>query len=560
LTAVLGTLRADWIIKIANLRNPVADIDVSIPEIDPGSLTALGTGAGLGVAPTAGPGGPRRLLAKARIRIGQVAGQSINAKNVAAEITVYTDRAALTAYSFSTFGGTVRGTGTVDYGAAQRAAATFQARGVDLGAAARALAGRQPGIGGRVDADGRIATALRPDPVSAVAAAGTFTLRDGTMPPLSKPLQISRGTFNVQGGRAYGTFVAALDTMSAQGSVTVANIRDPSVDFDISVPNLDLARVGNLATAGPAGTGPIGLGAPRPAAGDRLVGNGVVKIGHLRAQPLDVSAVACRLKVFTNKVAVDSYTLSAYGGTVQGTAIVAIAAPRLPAQGTAQVRGVNVRTLQAALAPGGTQRITGTLEGNGRFATTVMPDPLAALSGTGTFAIRNGTLPGLDLKNMLGKIANVGQGAPGGSTSFRYFGGDFRIARQRIYSNSLKLDSDALQATAHGSTGFDQTLDYAGNGIVKGTTLGTAAGQLGNLPGVGQALGGYGSTIQALGAYTAQVPFSLKGTFGNPKFSATGLPQISRTTAPAQQPSKQPPPSGPNPIQLPQLPQLPFHP
>jgi uncharacterized protein involved in outer membrane biogenesis len=283
----------------------------------------------------------------------------------------------------------------------------------------------------------------------------------------------------------------------------------------------------------------------------------VVKIGRLKAQPLDVSGVTCRLRVYTDKVAVDSYALSAYGGTVQGTATVAYTAPRLPAQGTAQVRGVNVRALQAALAPGGTQRITGTLEGNGQFATSVMPDPLAALSGTGTFAIRNGTLPGLDLQNMLGKIAKFVQAAPGGSTSFRYFGGDFRIARQRIYSNSVKLDSNALQATGHGSTGFDQTLDYAGTGIVKGTTLSTSAGQLINLPGVGQALGSYGSTIQALGEYTAQVPFSLKGTFGNPKFAATGVPQISRTTAPAQQPSKQPPPSSPNPFQLPQLP---FHP
>lgn len=560
LTAALGTLRADWIIKIANLKNPVADVDVSIPELDLGSLTALATGGGLGMSPTARPSGPRRLLARGRIRVGQVVGQPINAKTVAAQITVYTDRAELTAYSFSTFGGTVRGTGTVNYGVEPRAAATFQARGVDLGAARRALAGMQPGIGGRVDVDGRIATALRPDPISAVTAAGTFTLRDGTMPPLSKPLQIPHGTFNVQAGRVRGTFVAALDTMTAQGSVTVANLRNPLVDFDIAVPNFDLDRMGSLAKAPSGGTGRNGGGAPPSAAGGRLMGNGVVKIGRLRAQPLELSAVTCRLRVYMDRVAVDSYALSAYGGTAQGTAVVAYTAPRVPAQGTAQLRGVNVRALQAALAPGGTQHITGTLEGAGRLATTVMPDPLAALSGTGTFAIRNGTLPGLDLPKMFGKIASIARVASGGPTKFRYFGGDFRIAGQRVYSNSLELDSDALQATGRGSAGFDQTLDYAGNGIVKGTTLSTTGEQLGNLPVIGKELGSYGSTMRALGGYTARVPFSLKGTFGNPKLSATGVPQISQTTAPAQQPSQQPPPPGQNPFQLPQLPQLPFHP
>ena len=162
LTVALGTLRASGTFKIANLKDPVADFDVSIPQLDVASLGTLGAAGGLVTAPAVGQRGPRRLLARGRIRIGEVVAKPVNAKTVAGQITVYTDRTEINAVSLSAFGGTVQGTGLMDYGAGQRAAATFQARSLDLSVAMRALGlATQPGLGGRLDADGRVASSTR---------------------------------------------------------------------------------------------------------------------------------------------------------------------------------------------------------------------------------------------------------------------------------------------------------------------------------------------------------------------------------------------------------------
>jgi hypothetical protein len=156
-------------------------------------------------------------------------------------------------------------------------------------------------------------------------------------------------------------------------------------------------------------------------------------------------------------------------------------------------------------------------------------------------------------------MAKVVQNA--GLTTFRYFGGDFRIARQRVYSNALKLDSANLTAAGRGSAGFDQSLDYTGTGTMNGTALSSVQTGLSGLPFVSGLLGQYGPTVQSLAGYTVTIPFSLKGTFNSPTFAATGIPQVSRSTASSTPPSQQRP--APQPPQVPgfptiKLPQLPF--
>jgi len=166
------------------------------------------------------------------------------------------------------------------------------------------------------------------------------------------------------------------------------------------------------------------------------------------------------------------------------------------------------------------------------LATAFGGDPLGSLTGTGTFAVRNGTLPGLDMRNTLVSLARVVQlNIPAGPTKFRSFGGDFRIRQRRVYSEALRLDADGLEADARGSCGFDRTLDYTGTGLVKGSA-GTASPQgqpadpLSSL--LGNALGG--GLNQSAGGMSARVAFSLRGTFDDPKFAPTGIPQFGQGT------------------------------
>src|SRR5262249_62339124 len=107
------------------------------------------------------------------------------------------------------------------------------ADGVNLRKAMTALApATQSGIGGTVDVDARVETRLRQDPLAALATAGTFAMRDGIFPGLSKPVQVQKGTFNVSGGGARGTFTARVEGLRAQGAVAGANLKGPLLDFD----------------------------------------------------------------------------------------------------------------------------------------------------------------------------------------------------------------------------------------------------------------------------------------------------------------------------------------
>jgi uncharacterized protein involved in outer membrane biogenesis len=630
-TAALDTLRVDGVVRIANIKNPMAEFDVSFPELNVDTLETLAL-AGTGGAAPRPPGGPRRLLAKGDIKIGKVIAKPSEAGPVAARLTVYTDRAEINPYSLAAFGGIVRGTAMVDYAAPRQrleisakgrgldmgavlkatgrdqqgitgkldadarattalapdplaalkvtvdsytlaafegiirgtAAAdygapgqpvrlTALARGVNLGKAMSALApSAQFGIGGTVDVDGRVETRLRQDPRAALVAAGTFALRNGIFPGVSKSVQVHAGTFDVSRGGARGTFTASLGAVNAQGAIAVANLKNPTADFDITVPDLDVEQLKALfARRGNA----VGKGAPAPGGkggARRLLAKGALKIGRLRARPLEATAVNGRMSVFTDTVGVDAYSMSVYGGSARGAMNVDYAAPRIPAQVTAEISGVSFGRVMAALAPGSKWTITGTLEGSGSLSTMLATDPVAALSSTGTFAVRNGAIQGLDVKNTLVTIAKIAQFVSAGVTKFRYFGGDFRIQQQRIYSNALKLDSEDLQATGRGSSGFDRTLDYTGIADIKTSVFGQPQTQLG-LSFLRNIFGG--KVPESISDFNARVPFALKGTFDNPKFSATGAPQITPLNSPAKPQPQQP---GHNPPQIPGIPQLPI--
>jgi hypothetical protein len=541
-------------------------------EVDSYALTALGgTARGAAVLDYAQARQPLRVTAQARgldiaavLKAAGRAAPGITGRldaDAHAAMTLVPDplgalRVTVDSYTLAAFDGVVRGTAAVDYGAPGRPARmTARGRGVGLGQLVRLLGPAAPaGIGGTLDVDAVAETGLGRDPRSALAGSGTFVLRHGIFPGLAKPLEVPAGTFQVAGGRARGTFNAVLDRISAQGTVAVADLTHPVPDFDVAAPALDLADVRTVfARAGGGAGGSRSGAAPRPEP-RRLVAQGALRIGHLRARPLDVTAVAGRMRVFTDAVAVDSYTMAVYGGTVRGAMNLGYAAAGMPAQATVQVAGVDVRRALAALAPGGRRTISGTLDGNAGLAIALAPDPLAALTGSGTFVVRNGAITGLDVKNTLVTVAKIAQFVSGDLTKFRSFGGDFRIQQRRIYSNALVLDSDELHATGQGSTGFDRTLHYTGLAQITTTVLSQPQTQLG-LALLRNALGGRLPLPGSVQDFTARVPFGVSGTVDDPKFSTTGVPQVT----PLKSPAKPSPAPGPQqPPQIPGLPQLPF--
>ncbi len=476
-----------------------------------------------------------------------------------------------------------------------------------------------------------------------------FDLRGArlTSSSLAKPVRFQTGELLIKGGAGRGALAASLDTTHITGTTAIASFAPLSIAFTLTIPELDVDRFERVLGGG----GGTGSNAHAPPARPRLVARVDVAIDRLIAAPLEATRARGRLSFYTNTMQLDSYALSAYGGTVQGAAELNYSIASLPASATATVRGLNLERVVSALSPraprisgaldgdiklttalardpkaallargsvkidrlvlspleatrlsgqlsadprtirldsyaltayGGTVRgaaalnytlaslpaamtarvqgvnlaqmlsalspkarkVTGALEADLKLGTALGKDPQTALTGAGTFAVRDGSFPGLDLKNNLAQMARALQvNVPAGDTRFRYFGGDLRIAQQRVYSNALRLDGDGLDATARGSFGFNQTLDYTGIGVLKALTPGTSGGT-GGLPSMGMILG---QVVPGVAGTTgARVPFSLRGTSDDPKFSLAGVPQLLRDQSPQQQPQQPEQPQQPS--------------
>jgi uncharacterized protein involved in outer membrane biogenesis len=365
-----------------------------------------------------------------------------------------------------------------------------------------------------------------------------------TTPSLAKPVQFHTGELLVKDGAGRGTFSASLDSMRADVTAAIASLDPLSMTFTVAIPELDLNRLKSLVISSPSSRraeviSPARSSADRqaPPALHRLLARGEVKIDRLIFSLLEVTRMSSRLSVYTSTIQVDSYAIAAYGGTVQGAAALDYSAASLPAAVTAKASGVNLGRLVSTLSPQA-QKVTGTLDTTLRLATALGRGPKAALTGGGTFAVRNGSFPGLDLKSNLAQMAKALQlNVPAGGTRFSYFGGDFRIAQERVYSNALRLDAEGLEGTSRGSIGFNKTLDYTGTGVLRSLALGASLSE-GQSPSAGQMLS---NMLQgAAGTTGVRVPFSLRGTIDDPKFSLAGTPQLIRDQSPPQQPLQQP--------------------
>ena len=349
-------------------------------------------------------------------------------------------------------------------------------------------------------------------------------------PALAKPVQISRGVFTITGGTGRGTIAAALEGMHADGVVTVARLDPLSITFTVTIPHLDFASLGKLVVSSVEEGEDVQTAPPQR----RLLARGEVKVGKILFASLAADSVHGRLSVYTNAVQLDSYTLSFYKGTVQGGAVLDYTTSALRVGATAKARGIKLDELIRAASPHA-RKITGTLEADLRIATAFGRDPKAALTGAGTFALRNGTFEGLDFKNNLAKMARIPQpDVPEGPTSFRYFGGNLRIAQQRVYSDSLRFNAEGVEATAGGSFGFNRRLDYAGTGVLKTLTKETSPSE-GAARSVGRMLS---DVVRGAAVATGyRVPFYVRGTFDDPQFSQSRTP----TPQPVREPSPQQP-------------------
>jgi len=365
-----------------------------------------------------------------------------------------------------------------------------------------------------------------PNPLAALRAESDLEGIEISSPALKEPLQFTGGEITVSEGKAAGDFALRLGSVQANGTVNVPSLElKQAAQFTLTANELDVIAIGALVAGGEAASrGPRRRGDP-----NKLLARGQVSVDRVVAPPLTVQKLKAGARLYATRLDIDPFSFNLYGGTTQGTLAMDLAGESMMTRVNAKVAGVDVGQFLAAMNPKGEKKVTGKLEADARLGAPLGGgDPLSAASGSGTFAVRDGTFPGLDVGGALAKMAQFMQlDLPTGDTRFSHFGGDFRISNQRVHSNRLQLDAEALEASLSGSVGFDQTLSYNGTGLLKGS--GTAQPQqqeekksspFGGLKRV------FGQVVQQTMQISGmRVPFSVRGTLQDIKIVPGGMPQ-----------------------------------
>ena len=326
---------------------------------------------------------------------------------------------------------------------------------------------------------------------------------------LNKPVELHSGTLTVKDGAGRATFSVSVGGVDVAGSAAFARLDPLSIAFAVRSPELDLDTLAPLMDVG-ARSRVAATSTPR-----YPLAHGTIAVAKVVFAPFEATRMTGQLDLYPSAVWLNAFTFSAYGGTVRGSAKLNGSAG-IPLDVSARVNGLNVQRALAALRAG-TGSVTGALDTRFTLRTLLARDPEDALTATGSFAVRNGSLPG-------------SLNGPSGETSFSYLGGDMHIARERGYSNRLTLIASGMQGTATGSFGFDQSLDYSGHGVVpvqaaearfaSSSALGSSIQQL------------LGSNLQQyVGAAQMSVPFTLHGTLDHPQFALAGSSQMLTSAA-----------------------------
>ncbi len=350
------------------------------------------------------------------------------------------------------------------------------------------------------------------------------------------PMEFSSGEFTLAKGAAEARFRTSVGKAAdVTGKLRVDDVQKSIAKFELSMPALDL---GQLASAG-AQTSPAAAAGSAPRRSE-MVAQGRITADRVRYAPFEGTGAKVEVRIFTDRVEAWPATLNFYSGTIGLSAKMDRLQTPERFSANVEARNVDVHNVMSAM-PDVKKKLTGTAEITLQVFGALSSDLLDSLSGSGNFAVRNGKLPGLNLSGTLQSLAKVqkfltfGAGSAeqmSGETPFDSIVGDLNISSGRVRSDRIHLDSPSGTVDLRGSFGFDQTLDYDGQAVLMGGQTGGGNNPVGAITGI---LGTV--TKQTIGRVS--VPFSVKGTFENPKVGpGRGIPGISvGGSSPTQQPA-----------------------
>ena len=259
-----------------------------------------------------------------------------------------------------------------------------------------------------------------------------------------------------------------------------------------------------------------GAGVPPPPG--PVAAHGTFTAKSARFDAAQAADLKSGIELRSGGVMLRQFSMDFAGGRVTGDLTWNSAAQ--PASYAAQIALANI-DLARLLAPfpGASGKITGTLEGQLRLDGLNLPssDPLANKEGQGQIAVRNGTLPTLQLnRNLMDLMKNLLKTRPeaGGPSSFQSITADLEIGGGEIRSRQITILGNGMDIDASGALALagEGRLDYQGVSKMdarKNGFEGIVAGLL-------------GSKVSADGKIN--VLFTLAGTLDRPRFGLKNSP------------------------------------
>lgn len=369
---------------------------------------------------------------------------------------------------------------------------------------------------------------------------------------LGAPLEFKSGHLKLENGAAKGEFRAQLGKAAdVKGTLQIADVLKPVAEFELSTGQLDVDVLvtattppatpqpatktaashnpSGRATGRESGGGSVSAVAAQHIGPSELAAKGKITAERIRFNPYTANNGLVEVRIYTDRVEAWPVQMQLYGGALQVSARADRTQDPMRFSANVKVNNFDVGKF-VSVDPQTKGKITGTGDLSLQLIGTAGDRLLDWLSGTGNFTLRDGVLPGINLHGALGAFANFAGQSNSSTTPYRVIQGDLTIARKRVTSKQIHLDSPEGIVDVHGSFGFDKTIEYEGQAKLAGggaKPAGLAASVLG---------AAMGTNIKS-----ATIPFSLRGTFANPKLAAgRGIPQF-ETSAPSGTKSGQPP-------------------
>lgn len=198
------------------------------------------------------------------------------------------------------------------------------------------------------------------------------------------------------------------------------------------------------------------------------VAQGDMTADTLRFGSIQATNVKSKLRLLGKQVFFEGASAESYSGHALGALSFDLAGPNTSFTTNAQTRGIDVAHLLAAAFPKARGKMTGTMDGEFKFAGEVEHSvhPLEGIRGTGHLTVRKGELPTLNLNDNIVKLARLRDHSSVAQdpAAFISVSADLNLSHQSISSREINILGYGVDIRCSGSVGVTGggALDYQG--------------------------------------------------------------------------------------------------